>query len=81
MSDHARSVRYVGRHQAVDVPALGLEHVERGQTIEVTREDAESLLAQPANWRAASPSGRARGRYTATEDHDEGNEPEHEESE
>lgn len=41
--------KYVGRHRAVEVPAVGAV-VARGDTIEVTGDDAQSLLRQDNEW-------------------------------
>lgn len=41
-------VTYDGRYAAVDVPALGLRGVERGQTVEVGDDAAKTLRA--AGW-------------------------------
>ncbi len=44
-------VKYVGPHEAVEIPALGIS-AERGQTIEVDEGAALALTAQ-ADWEAA----------------------------
>lgn len=44
-------VTYIGRHDAVSIPALGIEEVVRGASIEVPDELRASLLNQPKNWR------------------------------
>lgn len=46
------TVRYIGRHPAVelDPDGLGLVEVERGQTVKVPAADAAGLLLQYSNW-------------------------------
>jgi hypothetical protein len=48
-------IKYVGPHDAVDVPRWQIGAAEREyRPIEVSDEAAEDLLTQPANWAKAS---------------------------
>jgi len=51
-------VKYVGDHDEVDVPDLGLV-VKRNQTIEVSSEQAEGLLCQEENWKKTTATKSA----------------------
>jgi len=53
-----KRIKYVGPHDAVDVPAAGLEGVKRGAVVEVSNELADSLLEQVDNWRGAPVAKR-----------------------
>lgn len=53
---------YVGPHDEVDVPDLGVT-VKRGESVEVTAEQAAVLDEQPANW--AKPNTNAAKEVTA----------------
>jgi hypothetical protein len=49
-------LKYVGPHDAVDIPSLGLLDVKRGDSIDVDDKDAaENLAAQSENWEAVKP--------------------------
>lgn len=51
-------LKYVGDHDEVDVPDLGLV-VKRHQTIEVSAEAAEGLLCQEDNWKKTTATKSA----------------------
>jgi hypothetical protein len=53
-----KRIKYVGPHDAVDVPVAGLEGVKRGAVVEVRGEVAESLLEQVDNWHPVNPVTR-----------------------
>jgi hypothetical protein len=55
---HMKRIKYVGPHDAVDVPVAGLEGVKRGAVVEVRDEVAESLLEQVDNWHPVKPVKR-----------------------
>jgi hypothetical protein len=47
-------IKYVGVHDAVDVPRWQIGNAERDEPREVSDEAAEDLLTQPDNWAPAS---------------------------
>ena len=49
-------IKYVGAHDAVEVPAANLLEVKNGETVEVDSEIAKSLLEQADNWRPGKKS-------------------------
>ena len=48
--------KYVGAHDAVEVPAANLLEVKNGETVEVDSDLAKSLLEQPDNWQPGKKS-------------------------
>jgi hypothetical protein len=49
---------YCGPFDAVDVPACGIAELVPGKPVEVSKDAAAALLAQPENWQPA-PSARS----------------------
>lgn len=43
-------VTYIGSHDAVDLPEIGIEGLTRGDSLDVDDAFAERLLEQPDNW-------------------------------
>lgn len=48
-------VTYIGGHDAVDLPEIGVENLARGESLEVDDTYADLLLEQPDNWTAGDP--------------------------
>lgn len=53
-----KRIKYVGPHDAVDVPVAGLEGVERGKPVELDDELAAALLEQVDNWQPVQPPSK-----------------------
>lgn len=53
-------VRYVGRHDQVEVPAPlgGYQTVARGEVLETSDAQVQSLLEQPSMWRRVTDEVR-----------------------
>lgn len=51
-------VKYVGPHDAVEVPALGVV-CGRGESVEVDATTAKALLEQPDNWQPTAKGAKS----------------------
>ena len=51
-------LRYVGPHQAVQLPDLDGKVVKRGETVDVPAGVGQSLLTQAGNWEQVKPAGK-----------------------
>jgi len=56
------SVRYIGPHDHVNIPAAGVDNLRRGETFSVEPEVADRLLEQPGNYEAVRDGGKVAGK-------------------